>query len=363
MRTDELEFPLPEELIALHPPSERAASRLLAASCRSGALRHLRFADLAEVLRPGDLLVRNDTLVVPARIVAHKETGGAVEGLWLETAADGRALLMLSGSRLREGSVLVPDGTDLRLELAEKAAPGRWWLRELSGRGWAHVLERAGRTPLPPYIRSRRVEAGEPETDAEDRARYQSLWARRPGAVAAPTASLHFDARLERALADAGVESAWLTLHVGPGTFQPVAAERLEDHAMHAERFVVPAATLEALQRAHRQAARVVALGTTVCRVLEHLGRHGWAPGEDRRPEDLSGATELFITPGFRFRWTGALVTNFHTPRSTLLALVAAFAQHAGARDGLRQVKEVYAEAVARRYRFYSYGDATFWEP
>ena len=351
LRTDELDFPLPEELIALHPPAERTDSRLLAVDCAAGEWRHRSFRDWPELLRPGDLVVLNDTRVVPARFVARKPSGGRVEGLWLEARPDGRALFLLSGSRLRPGTELLLANGDYRLRLAEKTAPGRWLLEDGSGLGWLRRLSVAGSTPLPPYIRSRRERAGEPDDSAEDRERYQTVFAAAAGAVAAPTASLHFDEGVLAELASRGVESATVTLHVGEGTFLPVSAERVEDHPMHAERFAIPAATAEALAAARARGGRVIAAGTTVCRVLESYGRDG-------RTE---GATELFLRPGSRFHWTDALLTNFHTPRSTLLALVAAFAEHAGAGDGLALVKRAYAAAVEQRYRFYSYGDASFW--
>ncbi len=351
LRLEDLDFPLPEELIALHPPAERTASRLLAVDCAAGEWQHLGFADWPGLLAPGDLLVLNDTRVVPARIAARKPSGGRVEGLWLEERPDGRALFLLSGSRLRPGvELLLADG-EFRLRLAEKLAPGRWLLEDGSGLGWLRLLAAAGATPLPPYIRSRRAAAGEAEDGAEDRARYQTVFAAADGAVAAPTASLHFDEALLGALRARGVETATVTLHVGEGTFMPVTAERVEEHPMHAERFEVPPATAAALEAARARGGRVVAAGTTVCRALETHAREGRA----------AGSTELFLRPGVPFHAVDALLTNFHTPRSTLLALVAAFAEHAGAADGLDLVKRVYAAAVERGYRFYSYGDASFW--
>ncbi|RMH02719.1 MAG: tRNA preQ1(34) S-adenosylmethionine ribosyltransferase-isomerase QueA [Planctomycetota bacterium] len=351
MRTEDLDFPLPEELIALHPPAERTASRLMAVDCAAGEWRHLGFRDLPALLRPGDLLVLNDTRVVPARIVARKPTGGRVEGLWLGERPDGRGLFLLSGSRLRPGTELHTANGGYRLRLTERVAPGRWLLEDESGRGWLRLLAEAGATPLPPYIRSRRERAGEPDDSPEDRARYQTVFAARDGAVAAPTAGLHFDQELLVGLRAAGVATATLTLHVGEGTFLPVTTERLEDHPMHAERYEVPAAARESIERTRAAGGRIVAAGTTVCRALESFARDGRA----------AGATELFLRPGSRFLLTDALLTNFHTPRSTLLALVAAFAEQRGAPDGLALVKRAYAAAVARRYRFYSYGDASFW--
>lgn len=350
MRTDELDFPLPERLIALHPPEQRAAARLLVVRCRSGAWEHRRFAELPELLDPGDLLMFNDTRVVPARLVAHKPSGGRVEGLWLEDRGGGVALCLLNGGRLRPGTELLLRSGEYRLRLLHKVGPGRWLVEDGNGLGWLRILSAAGATPLPPYILSRRRAAADAEDSAADRARYQTIWARAAGAVAAPTASLHFDALVLEGLRTRGIATAYLTLHIGAGTFQPVEAERVEDHAMHAERFEVPPAALAALQQ---RRGRVVAAGTTVCRALEHWAGSGEAAGE----------TRLFLTPGHRFRAVEALLTNFHTPRSTLLALVAAFAQHAGAADGLGLVKAAYAAAVAAEYRFFSYGDASLWLP
>ncbi|TAH39609.1 MAG: tRNA preQ1(34) S-adenosylmethionine ribosyltransferase-isomerase QueA [Planctomycetota bacterium] len=353
MRTDALDFPLPQRLIALHPAAERSAARLLVADCRGGTWEHRVFRELDQILAPGDLLVLNDTRVLAARLVARKASGGGVEGLWLEDCGGGRALCMLSGRSLRPGTELLLRSGEYRLRLLGKAGPGRWLVEDVQGAGWLHLLAAAGATPLPPYIRNRRREAGQSEDSADDRARYQTVWARAEGAVAAPTASLHFDAGLLDALAARGVRTASATLHVGPGTFLPVETARVEDHPMHAERFSIPEQTVRAIAETRAGGGRVIAAGTTVCRALEHAARTGEREGE----------TRLFILPGFDFRWTDALLTNFHVPRSTLLALVAAFAQHAGAADGLALVKQVYAAAVAAEYRFFSYGDATLWRP
>jgi len=357
--TSALDFPLPAGRIALHPAAERAAARLLVVDCGSGELDHRAFRDLPSLLLPGDLLVLNDTKVVPARIVARKESGGRVEGLWLVEREKGRALLMLSGGRLRPGVRLLLEGGGA-LQLLEKKAPGRWLVEAEEGRGWLDLLARAGRTPLPPYILRGRRQAGEECDSGEDRGRYQTIWARKTGSVAAPTASLHFDDAVLAALGERGVRIAWITLHVGEGTFLPVTAETLEEHPMHAEAFRVPAETLAALHETRARGGRVVASGTTVCRVLEHLARTGNGPDAEPSGEDVFGETRLFLKPGATFFWTDALLTNFHLPRSTLLALVAAFAGAKGAPDGLARIKSAYAEAVARDYRFFSYGDAMF---
>jgi len=332
----------------------------MAVDCGSGELDHRHFRDLPALLLAGDLLVLNDTKVVPARIVARKESGGRVEGLWLEEREEGQALLMLSGGRLRPGVRLLLEQGGGRVRLLEQKTSGRWLAEVENGSPWLDLLIRAGHTPLPPYILRGRRQAGEETDSGEDRSRYQTIWARKAGSVAAPTASLHFDEAVLAALRERGVRTAWITLHVGEGTFLPVTAETLEEHPMHAEAFRVPAETLAALHGARARGGRVVAAGTTVCRVLEHLARTGNGPDAEPSGEDVAGETRLFLKPGATFFWTDALLTNFHLPRSTLLALVAAFAADHGAPDGLARIKGAYAEAVARDYRFFSYGDAMY---
>lgn len=358
LRTEDLDFPLPEELIARRPAARRGDARLLVvrgagdAGAAASRLEHRSAAELPSLLRTGDLLVLNDTLVLPARLALSKPTGGAVEGLWLREEPGGAARLMLSAPRLRVDQVLhAPGGGALRL--TERLPRGEWLARRAAGAegGWERWLEAHGATPLPPYVRRLRAARGEAEDSTEDRARYQTAWARVPGSVAAPTASLHLDEPALAAMRARGIRIAPLTLHVGQGTFLPVDAPTLAEHAMHAERFDVPDATWSEVEDCRARGGRVVAAGTTACRALEARAR-----GE-------RGATALMIAPGHGWRAVDALLTNFHTPRSTLLALVAAFAERIGASDGLAFVKAVYAEAVARGYRFYSFGDATFWLP
>lgn len=363
MRTADLDFHLPGHLIASHPPPERAAARLLVVHCRQGSWEHRRFRDLPELLRPGDLLVLNDTRVVPARIVARKATGGRVEGLWLEERGGGLALCMLSGGRLRPGTELLLPNGPYRLRLESRIAPGRWLVEDADRVGWLRLLAAAGATPLPPYILERRRRGAEAEDSPEDRERYQTVFARAEGSVAAPTASLHFDDELLHAIAARGVETAFLTLHVGSATFEPIRTDRVEDHWTDAEPYSVPGSTLGALHRTRAHGGRILAAGTTACRVLEHLARSGDGPDDPPAASGRRGTTDLFITPGSRFLWTGALLTNFHVPRSTPLALVAAFAAHAGAPDGLDLVQRAYAAAVEQEYRFFSYGDASLWLP
>lgn len=349
MRLDELDFPLPEELIAREPSARRGDARLLAVRCAAGAWSDRRFDELPELLSSGDLLVLNDTRVVPARLELRKATGGRVEGLWLD-ASGAEATLMLSGGRLRPGVVLcAEDGTELA-ELTESRGRGLWSARSRAA-SWPELLEAYGTPPLPPYVRRLRREAGRPEIEEADRARYQTVFAGPPGSVAAPTASLHFTPELFARLDAAGIARTHLTLHVGPGTFLPIETDDVRRHAMHGERFEVGEEAARALSAARSEGRRVIAVGTTVCRVLESL---------PTTPEACRGVSELFLLPGRRFRWVDGLLTNFHTPRSTLLALVAAFARHAGG-GGLDLVRKAYRHAVASRYQFYSYGDSSLW--
>ncbi len=308
MRTDELDYDLPPELVAQRPRARRDESRLLVYDRATGAVRHRRFLDLPEEAG-GALVVVNDTRVVPARLRLRRPGGGQAEVLLVEPLGDGLwEGLARPTKRLRPGMRLGP------VELVEHVGEGRWLLR-LEG-------EPAGEPPLPPYIT-------EPLADAE---RYQTVYAREAGSAAAPTAGLHFTPEL---LARLDVER--VTLHVGLGTFRPVAAATLDAHELHSERYEVAAEAWERIAAAER----VVAVGTTTTRVLETLARGG----------SLAGRTNLFITPGFEFRRVDALLTNFHLPRSTLLALVMAFA-------GIEETRRLYAEAIRERYRFYSFGDA-----
>jgi S-adenosylmethionine:tRNA ribosyltransferase-isomerase len=333
MRRSDFDYPLPAELIAQTPLARRSASRLLLLEGASGAHADREIAALPELLAPGDLLVFNDTRVLPARLAARRASGGRVE-IFLERALDGRAALVQTraSNPLREGEVLACEGGPVRL--ASRRAD--LWEVELPEPA-AAFFERWGAVPLPPYI------ARPP--DAQDRERYQSPFARVPGAVAAPTASLHFDAALLAALAARGVKSTQLTLHVGAGTFHPVRSEALEEHRMHAEWYEVPAATAAAIASTRAAGGRIVAVGTTVARALES------AVADPAGVRAGHGETRLFITPGYRFRAIDGLLTNFHLPGSTLLMLVAAFA-------GREAVLAAYQHAIAQRYRFFSYGDA-----
>lgn len=333
MRLADFDYELPRSQIAQRP-APRGASRLLVLDA-AGDRRHRRITDLPAALAAGDLMVINDTRVIPARLEARAGGGGRVDLLLVERLAPRRWLAMARpGRRLRPGSRLMLTG-DVELEV--EAVVGGGLYRLAAGAPLTPLLERLGHVPLPPYI--------ERPDDETDRQRYQTVWARHPGSVAAPTAGLHFDRPLLTALGERGVEIARLTLHVGPGTFQPIRGERIDDHRMLAERFRIPEATAAAVERARRRGGRVLAVGTTVTRALEGVA------GDDGLVRPGAGRTELFIRPGYRFRVVDLLLTNFHLPRSTLLLLVCAFA-------GRQPVLAAYREAVAEGYRFYSYGDA-----
>jgi len=338
MRRADFFYPLPRELIADRPLPERGASRLLALDGATGARRDLAFRDLGSLLRAGDVLVLNDTRVLPARVEGRKESGGACEILLERILGGGRILAQVRASKgLRPGTrVALPGGAVAR-------AIGRHAdLQELEiDRDALGYFEAHGSVPLPPYVGR--------AADAADRDRYQTVYAEEPGAVAAPTAGLHFDRAALEGIAGAGVAIARLTLHVGAGTFTPIRADDLESHRIHAERVRVPEAAVEAIRVARRQGGRVVAVGTTVVRALEAAAARGTL-------DPFEGETALFIRPGYRFRVVDALLTNFHLPESTLLVLVAAFA-------GRERVLDAYHHAIAARYRFFSYGDAMFVTP
>ncbi|MGH8428407.1 MAG: tRNA preQ1(34) S-adenosylmethionine ribosyltransferase-isomerase QueA [Gammaproteobacteria bacterium] len=336
MHTSDFDYELPPRLIAQHPLAERSASRLLVLDGADGTIEDRQMRELPALLAAGDLLVFNDTRVIPARLFAVKPTGGRVELLIERLTGECSALVQARSAKpLREGQRLaVEGGGELRVQGRDDA----FFVVESAGEPLLTLLARGGHVPLPPYIRR----ADEPE----DRDRYQSIFARVPGAVAAPTASLHFDAPLLAALAERGVATARITLHVGSGTFQPVREEDPFAHHIHREWCEVPPETVEAIAAAHSRGARVIAVGTTVVRSLETAAAGGMlAP--------YVGETALYILPGSRFRIVDALVTNFHLPRSTLLMLVCAAA-------GRERVLVAYRHAVAENYRFYSYGDAMF---
>lgn len=334
MRVAEFDYALPEELIAQHPAAERTRSRLLHLDGRTGALEDLLFADLPRLLGPRDVLVLNDTRVIKARLAGRKSTGGRIE-LFVERLLGEREVLALirASHPPRQGSELVV-GDGARAQVLGRE-DDLYRLRFAEGSA-AELLERCGEVPLPPYITH--------APDAKDAERYQTVYAERPGAVAAPTAGLHFDAAMLERLAAQGVRIARVTLHVGAGTFQPVRTDTVEAHRMHRERFEVPQATVDAIEGARSSGGRVLAAGTTALRALESAARGG-------RLEAAAGETDLFVYPGFAFRVVDRLLTNFHLPKSSLMMLVAAFA-------GYANIRRAYAHAIEHRYRFFSYGDA-----
>jgi S-adenosylmethionine:tRNA ribosyltransferase-isomerase len=335
MDRSEFHYDLPAELIAQTPLPERGSSRLLVLDGAAGGVADRHFADLPRLLRAGDLLVLNDTRVLPARLIGRKLTGGRVELLLERVTAPRRALMQVRASHAPQAGATIelPGGAHARVEGRRGQLFDLAFDCDVAG-----LLDARGEVPLPPYI--------EREADAHDRERYQTVFARNAGAVAAPTAGLHFDREMLVRLDALGVAHTFLTLHVGAGTFAPVRTERVEDHDLHAERLRVPPEACEAVESCRARGGRVVAVGTTSVRALETASRDGaLAP--------FDGESRLFIYPGFRFRVVDAVVTNFHLPESSLLMLVAAFA-------GLRETLAAYRHAVAERYRFFSYGDAMF---
>jgi len=330
---EDFDYELPPGLVAQHPSETRSGSRLL---CVGASLADRRFFELPQLLAPGDLLVFNDTRVIKARLAGEKASGGRVEVLIERALSEHEALAQVRASKPpRAGSAMrLADSIEVRVLARE----GEFYrLRFPEGAAVSELLERHGSVPLPPYItRAPRV---------DDERRYQTVYARSAGAVAAPTAGLHFDEPLLAALTERGVEFAWVTLHVGAGTFQPVRVKNLAKHRMHGERYEIPAATIAVIEAARKRRGKIVAVGTTTVRCLEASAAVHGAP--------VAGAadTDLFITPGFEFRVVDRLVTNFHLPKSTLLVLVSAFA-------GIERVRRAYSRAIEQRYRFYSYGDA-----
>lgn len=338
LRVDDFDFPLPPELIAQAPLAERSASRLLVLD--ADRLVDSHFAELPQWLRPGDLLVFNDTRVIHARLHGHKDSGGQIEVLVERAIGPHEALAQVKASKSpKTGSRLhLADGA---LDVEVLGRVGEFYhLRFPAQEDLTVLLERHGKLPLPPYIQR--------AADQADEARYQTVYARHPGSVAAPTAGLHFDDALLDRLRAMGVHLAYLTLYVGAGTFQPVRVDELAQHQMHRERYVIPAETVAAIEATRAAGGRVIAVGTTSLRALEAAAQEG--PLEAGSEE-----TDIFIIPGFSFQVADALITNFHLPRSTLLMLVSAFA-------GMEPIRRAYAHAVAEGYRFFSYGDAMLLE-
>jgi S-adenosylmethionine:tRNA ribosyltransferase-isomerase len=333
VRTDELDYDLPAELIAQEFAPQRDGSRLLVYRRDSGSLEHHRFSELVSLLDPSDLVVANTTRVVPGRLHARRASGGAVELLLLEELPGGDwEALARPSRRLREGEILLVGG-ELAVELVELVGAGRWRVRmPLAGPELSDALARLGELPLPPYVRGA----------VADTSRYQTVYAVEPGSAAAPTAGLHFTPDLWDALG-ARCEVVGVELRIGLDTFRPVAVDDLDEHAIHSEAYAVSPEVRARLDAASAAGRRIVCVGTTALRVVETVA-------DPHAPD--TGRTSLFVTPGYRFRAVGALLTNLHLPRSTLLALVMAFA-------GVRETRRIYAEAIAERYRFFSLGDAT----
>ncbi len=347
-RLADLDYDLPQTLIAQAPAERRDSSRLLIVDRPSGTLRDASFSDLPESLRSGDTLVINDTRVVPAKITARRGTGARIGGLFVREWQIGRWELLLQGrGRLRQGETLalVDPASDERvasLELTESRGEGHWLATVEPAVTAEALLTRVGRTPLPPYIR--RDAIGDPR-DAQDRQRYQTVYARQAGAVAAPTAGLHFTEPMLHALGHAGLSVVRTTLHVGLGTFAPIKVDRLETHEMHREWYDLSPDAAAVINRGRRAGHRIIAVGTTSVRVLETCAN------SDGTVAAGSGWTDLFCYPPYRFKAVDVLLTNFHLPRSTLLALIMAFA-------GIGLTRHAYRHAVDRGYRFFSYGDA-----
>lgn len=333
MRTEEFNFELPEHLIAQHPPAQRGASRLL--HLHDGGLEDSRFADFLAQVNANDVLVLNDTRVIKARLFGQKESGGQIEVMVERVLGEHEVLAQVRASKSpKAGSRLLLADV---LEVEVLGRDGEFFrLRFLSQENVLDLLERFGKLPLPPYITH--------AAEGEDEQRYQTVFAREAGAVAAPTAGLHFDEALLQALRDKGVQIAYVTLHVGAGTFQPVRVEHIHEHTMHSERYEIPQLAVDAIAQAHADNGRVIAVGTTSLRALESAAASGVL-------KSGYGETKIFITPGYQFKVVDVLLTNFHLPKSTLLMLVSAF-------SGMEQIRAAYRHAVEKEYRFFSYGDA-----
>ena len=356
MKTRDFHYNLPEELIAQHPCEVRSQSRLLHYSRQDKRIKHLRFDDIIDLLRPDDLLVFNNTRVIPARIYGTKETGGKVEILIERLTSEHQCLAHVKASKTpKAGSVITltqnrndasgrQDDDEMNYQVTVEGRSGDLFILSSqsdvsdSVLSMAEIMESIGHMPLPPYI-----SRADSDTDFS---RYQTVYAQTPGAVAAPTAGLHFDDELLARIKAKGVDSAFVTLHVGAGTFQPVRSEKIEDHQMHHEYLVVPQETVDKCYETRKTGGRIVAVGTTTVRSLESASSSG-------QLQAYAGETDIFIYPGYQFKSIDALITNFHLPESTLLMLISAFA-------GKDEVMRCYDEAVAEKYRFFSYGDAMF---
>ena len=340
MKTSDFHFDLPDKLIARYPLAQRSASRLLCLDGSTGELAHQYFSDLLDIIEPGDLLVLNNTKVIPARLFGQKESGGKIEVLVERIVDTHRVLAHVRSSRSpKVGAKLILEGT-AEVEMVARH-DSLFELKFLSEKSALDVLEDVGHMPLPPYI--------DREDQLEDRERYQTVYNKTPGAVAAPTAGLHFDDALMSALKNKGVNLAFVTLHVGAGTFQPVKVDNVLEHTMHSEYIDVSEEVCQQVRATKAAGRRVIAVGTTSVRCLESASVNGAIM-------PMQGDTKIFIYPGYEWKTVDALITNFHLPESTLIMLVSALA-------GKENVMNAYAEAVKKQYRFFSYGDAMFVTP
>ena len=338
MKTSDFYYDLPEELIAQTPLEKRDTSRLLALDRRTGEIAHKHFYDIIDYLNPGDCLVMNDSRVLPARLLGHRPTGGAVEVLLLRDLGDKKwECLCKPGRKMQVGHQVIFGDGELTATVVTVQEDGNRVVEFHYEGIFLEVLERLGKMPLPPYIKA----------ELADQERYQTVYSRAVGSAAAPTAGLHWTKELLQKARDKGVNTAFVTLHVGLGTFRPVKAENIHEHHMHSELCMISRETAELLNKTKAEGGRVICVGTTSCRTLESLVR------EDGTFEAASKWTEIFIYPGYRFKAMDALITNFHLPESTLVMLVSAFA-------GREHVLNAYNEAVRERYRFFSFGDAMF---
>lgn len=338
MKTSDFYYDLPEELIAQTPLEKRDSSRLMVLDRTTGEVQHKHFYDIVDYLKPGDCLVMNDSRVLPARLLGHRPTGGAVEVLLLRDLGGNQwECLCKPGRKMQVGNAVNFGDGELTATVREVREDGNRVV-EFHYQGiFLEVLERLGKMPLPPYIKA----------ELKDQERYQTVYSREVGSAAAPTAGLHFTKELLEAVRAKGVKTAFVTLHVGLGTFRPVKAEEITDHHMHSELCMMSRQTAELLNETHRNGGRIICVGTTSCRTLESLAK------EDGTFEESSKWTEIFIYPGYQFKAMDGLITNFHLPESTLVMLVSAFA-------GRDHVLNAYREAVKERYRFFSFGDAMF---